>query len=103
MNLLIEAPYQYSKLHPYLDAILTDIFKRIDVQCNSLLDAVEVNIFGKLIKNDYMKSILQKDFNSENFSKPAYTKKGLTEFGFKQLLIQQVMTPSNFKIVCGQQ
>lgn len=83
-------PYAYSKLHPYVDAVLSSIFRKVDLCMNSQIDAVELNGFGKIIDNEYMKTLLQKDFTKEKFSKACCTKKGLTEYGFKTLLVEQV-------------
>ena len=89
-NLDINESYQYSTLHPDIESVLGDIFRKIDIQCNSQLDAREINAFGKIVENDYFKSLLSSDFNKENFNRSCCTKKGLTEYGFKYLVLEQV-------------
>lgn len=69
IDLTISAPYEYSKLHPYLDATFSDIFRKMDLECNSQLDANELKVLGRIIDNKYFKQILQKDFTTEKFNK----------------------------------
>ena len=91
VNVNLISPYKYSHLHPYVDSVLSDIFRKVDLMCNSLIDAQELNGFGNLIKNKHMQTIISQDFNKKNFNKASCTKKGLTEFGFKSIIMEQVI------------
>ena len=86
----IQQPYEFSRLSPYLDSTLSDIFRKIDLFSNQGLEAEEINRFGVLIKNEYFKSILQKDLNQDNFDEMNCTQAGITEYGFKKVMIKQV-------------
>jgi len=86
----IQQPYEFSRLSPYLDSTLSDIFRKIDLFSNQGLEAEEINRFGVLIKNEYFKSILQKDLNQDNFDEMSCTQAGITEYGFKKAMIKQV-------------
>jgi hypothetical protein len=81
--------YAYSTLHPYVESVIGDIFRKIDLCMNSQVDAKELNGLGRIIDNYFMKSLLQKDFTKEKFDRASCTKKGLTEFGFKTLLVKE--------------
>lgn len=43
--------YEYSKIHPYLDSTLSDMFNKIDLSSNHQLEARELNRFGNIIQN----------------------------------------------------
>lgn len=90
--------YKYSKLHPYIDCVLTDLFRKADLRCNSLLEANELNSFGDIIRNKYLQGVIQPDFNKDNFDKSCCTKKGLTEYGFKTIMMQEVRNHLNFSM-----
>lgn len=62
ISLRLKEAYGYGKLHPYLDSTLHDIFRKVDLQCNYQLDADEIKEFGKIIDNEFMKKVLQHDF-----------------------------------------
>lgn len=83
-------PYRYSELHPYLDSVLSDLFRKADLRGNSLLGASELNGFGEIIENKFLSSITESDFNKTNFDKASCTKKGITEFGFKSVIMKEV-------------
>ena len=55
VNLDYSKPYEYGAIHPYLDATLSDIFSKIDLHSNTLLEAGELNTFGRIINNEYFK------------------------------------------------
>ena len=67
--------------------------------CNSQIDAQELNGFGNLIKNKHMQTIISQDFNKKNFNKASCTKKGLTEFGFKSIIMEQVIFKFTFNSI----
>ena len=92
----LEGPYKYSKLHPYIESTLSDIFRKTDLMWNSQLDAHELNAFGHIVNNKYLKSLIDQDFNKKNFDKASCTKKGLTEYGFKSVFMDKVRFPSNY-------
>ena len=43
--------YEYSKINPYLDSTLSDMFNKIDLSSNHQLEARELNRFGNIIQN----------------------------------------------------
>lgn len=40
--------YGYGELHPFLDSVIGDIFRKYDICCNYRLDASELSSFGKI-------------------------------------------------------
>lgn len=64
-----DGDYGYSKIHPYLDRTLTDVFEKVDINGNHQLEAHELVKLGKAIKIDYFQQLKQSEFTKENYDK----------------------------------
>lgn len=98
----------------YLDYYTTfvDIFRKIDLSLNRVLDDNELNQFGEIVDMEIFKNIVKEDFSasSSKFSGISYrsldldkVNYGLTEFGFMQFLqtfkeeeLTQILTKAGY-------